>query len=110
MSYGDERTVLDLAGVHVACLSGDNGNGKSAILDAITYALWGKTRASGSQASSEDDLVRLGADDMEVELEFRLGEDHYRAIHKRSKARRAGDWQLHLKDSATEWRPVGGSG
>src|SRR2546421_1789977 len=110
MSYGDERTVLELAGMHVACLSGDNGNGKSALLDAMTYALWGKTRASGSQASSEDDLVRLGADDMEVELEFRLGEDSYRAVRKRSRARRTGDWQLHLFDSGGEWRPVGGSG
>ena len=49
MSYGDDRQSLEFAGMHVACLSGDNGNGKSALLDAISYCLWGKSRATGSQ-------------------------------------------------------------
>src|SRR2546421_3841099 len=105
MSYGDERTVLELAGMHVACLSGDNGNGKSALLDAMTYTLWGRTRASGSQSSTEDDLVRLGADDMEVAFEFRLGDDRYRATRKRSRRSRSGDWQLHASDMDGAWRP-----
>ena len=98
MSYGDEPQTLDFAGMHVACLSGDNGNGKSALLDAMTYCLWGKTRATGSQASGEDDLVRLSAEEMEVRFEFLLGEDHYRILRKRNKRTRAGDWQVHLKD------------
>ncbi|MCA9814233.1 MAG: AAA family ATPase, partial [Cyanobacteria bacterium HKST-UBA01] len=34
MSYAD--TSLDLTAVRVACLSGQNGAGKSALLDAIT--------------------------------------------------------------------------
>src|SRR5436309_199211 len=110
MSYGDERTVLDLTGVHVACLSGDNGNGKSAILDAITYALWGKTRATGSAASGDDDLIRLGAQDMEVQLDFRLGEDIYRTIRKRSRRTGTGDWQVQLSDGNGTWRSIGGTG
>ena len=36
---------LDLTGIHVACLVGANGAGKSSLLDAITWALWGKARA-----------------------------------------------------------------
>src|SRR5438105_15854029 len=94
MSYGDEPQTLGFAGIHVACLSGDNGNGKSALLDAITYALWGKTRATGTQASGEDDLVRLGAEEMEVQLDFQLGDDLYRVLRKRSRRSRTGDWQL----------------
>src|SRR5918912_4391812 len=109
MSYGDEPVTLDFAGMHVACLSGDNGNGKSALLDALTYALWGKTRASGSQVSSEDDLVRLGAEEMEVQFEFRLGEDRYRVLRKRNRRTRTGDWQAQLQDGEGVWRPVGGS-
>lgn len=109
MSYGEEKTTLEFAGIHVASLSGDNGNGKSALLDAVTYALWGKTRASGSQASGEDDLVRLGAEDMEVEFEFRLGDDLYRTTRKRNRRTHTGDWQLHLQDITGAWQPAGGS-
>ena len=115
MSYGDEPQTLDFAGMHVACLSGDNGNGKSALLDAITYCLWGKTRATGSQASTEDDLVRLGAEEMEVRFEFLLGDDRYRVIRKRSRRNRSGDWQVQIRPSGAgelgsgDWIPVGGS-
>lgn len=109
MSYGDEPTVLDLTGIHLASLTGDNGNGKSALLDAMTYALWGKTRASGAQSSGEDDLVRLGADDMEAIIEFQIGESTYRAGRKRNRRTRTGDWQLHILDESGTWQPAGGA-
>ena len=32
---------LDFSGLHLACLSGNNGHGKTALLDAMTWALWG---------------------------------------------------------------------
>ena len=33
---------LDFSGIHIGCLTGDNGAGKSSILDAITWAVWGR--------------------------------------------------------------------
>ena len=77
MCYRDP-SPLDLTGIHLACLAGDNGHGKSALLDAMTWALWGKARAR-----SEDELVTLGQQDMEVEFEFLLGNMHYRVLRKR---------------------------
>ncbi len=53
--------TLRLEGVHIACLSGPNGAGKSSLLDAITWALWGKARSN-----SPDDLVHQGARNMQV--------------------------------------------
>ena len=87
MSYGDEPTTLPFAGLHVACLSGDNGNGKSALLDAMTYALWGKTRATGIGGITDDDLIRLGSDEMEVRFEFELSGQAYRAVKKRRRGK-----------------------
>lgn len=79
MSYGEGVKPLDFSAFQVACLSGENGHGKSALLDAMTWALWGKSRAK-----SEDDLVQLGKLDMEVELEFALGDERYCVLRKRS--------------------------
>ena len=82
MCYRDNVSPLHLDGIHLACLCGDNGNGKSALIDAITWALWGKSRAK-----SDDELIHLGQREMEVEFDFRVGKDEYRVIRKHSKTR-----------------------
>ncbi|MGC8667048.1 MAG: AAA family ATPase [Chthonomonadales bacterium] len=109
MSYGSEPVTLDFSGHHVLCLSGDNGNGKSALLDAMTYALWGRTRASGTRSGSEDDLVRLGAEDMEIIFDFELEGDLFRVVRRRNRRTRSGAWELQrLHDGMAI--PVGGTG
>ena len=86
LSYRDE-TELDLRGIHVGCLSGDNGNGKSALLDAVTWSLWGwaRGRRYGAGGASPDELVYQGQADMEVALTFAAGEAVYRMVRKHSK-------------------------
>jgi exonuclease SbcC len=81
MCYRDNVPVLSFEGFHVACLCGDNGHGKSALLDAITWALWGEARAK-----SDDDLIHLGQSEMEVEFEFSVSQNRYRVLRKRTKA------------------------
>ena len=85
MCYRDNVPPLHFEGIHTACLSGDNGNGKSALIDAITWALWGQARAR-----SDDDLIHTGQGEMEVEFDFAVGEQPYRIIRKRSKPKRTG--------------------
>ena len=80
MSYADGVEPLDFRHIHTASLVGMNGHGKSALLDAITWALWGKAR------SDTDSLVRMGAGDMRVELEFELEGALYRVTRSRSLA------------------------
>jgi exonuclease SbcC len=94
MCYGAQVSSLDFSSIHLACLAGDNGHGKSAIIDAMTWALWGKARAH-----RDDDLVHLGATDMEVDFEFLLADNHYRVLRQRekngSKGRTRLEFQVH---------------
>ncbi|NIN69405.1 MAG: hypothetical protein GTO63_32915 [Anaerolineae bacterium] len=80
MCYGKQATSLDFTGIHLACLAGDNGHGKSALMDAMTWALWGKARTQ-----RDDDLIHLGATDMEVTFEFLMTGNHYRIVRQRQK-------------------------
>jgi exonuclease SbcC len=76
---------LDFTGIRLACLSGENGAGKSSILDAITWALWGKAR-DGKRP--DDDLIHHHETDMHVTFEFELNESHYQVMRQRKSAKR----------------------
>ena len=84
LSYGEEVTPLDFTQFHVACLTGGNGHGKSALLDGITYALWGQARKS----RSDEELCRIGAREMRVDFDFALGEKHFRVIRSWRRTKR----------------------
>jgi exonuclease SbcC len=85
MPYRDNVPPLYFDGIHTACIAGDNGNGKSALIDAMTWALWGKTRAK-----SDDELIHQGQSETEVEFDFTVGGQAYRIIRKHSKPKRRG--------------------
>jgi len=85
MCYRDNVPPLSFEGMHTTCICGDNGNGKSTLIDAMTWALWGKTRAK-----SDDDLIHLGETDMEIEFDFAVGGQPYRIIRKHAKPKRPG--------------------
>ncbi len=63
------ETDIDFRGVHLATLIGENGAGKSSLLDAITWAVWGRSRAS---YGSDETLITHGEDALEVEYVFRM--------------------------------------
>ena len=91
LSYGDGAQTLDLSGISIACLCGNNGHGKSALLDSITWALWGKARGTGHR-----DLVHHGRADMWVELDFQAANARYRVIRRYQTTRNSSDLQLQL--------------
>ncbi len=108
MCYRDNVPPLDFAGIHLACLSGDNGNGKSAVIDAITWALWGKARAT-----SDDDLIHATQPEMEVEFDFSVGGQLYRIVRKRTRPKKktgAGQSSLEFQlSSGNGFRPITGN-
>lgn len=99
MCYRGEAPILDLEGIHVACLSGDNGHGKTALLDAITWVLWGQTRAR-----TQEELVHQGQQDMLVELDFIARAQRYRVNrrHSRGVRNRQGTTILELQMHASD--------
>ena len=105
MCYREEVPPLEFDGIGIACLSGENGAGKSALLDALTWALWGESRLK-----SDDDLIALGASEMEVDLIFGLDSQEYRVIRKRSKGKRVGQsWlDFQVRNDGT-WKALTGA-
>lgn len=81
MAY--EHLALDFTQFQIACLSGPNGSGKSSILDAMTWALFEKSRANVSE-----EVIRLGAQEVQVQFSFELEGHTYRIL--RSKQRSSG--------------------
>jgi exonuclease SbcC len=101
-----DPAALDFSGLHLACLSGNNGHGKTAILDAMTWALWGRARSNLA-----DDLIHLGETEMWVDFEFALGASRYRILRSRERKGRTGKSDLQLQvwqpdKEAGEWRPI----
>jgi len=81
-------------GIHLACLTGANGAGKSSLLDAITWALWGKARAR-----RDEELVHLGQVDMYVQLDFEQENIVYRVMRHRSRKSNTGSLDLFAIDA-----------
>ena len=97
LSYGEGVPPLDFTGFHVACISGRNGHGKSALLDGITYALWGEARKAGTERRANDGLLRIGSVEMQVDFEFRLEGDRYRVSRSYRKTGRSATSRLELQ-------------
>lgn len=78
LSYSDAS--LDFRGLHTACISGANGAGKSSLLEAITWGIWGESRAA-----AEDDVIQTGAKEVRVDFVFSANGQTYRVIRTRTR-------------------------
>jgi exonuclease SbcC len=80
-----ERQTLPLGELDLAVVSGENGNGKSALFDAITWALWGEARKPSGKGKPDSTLLNRpakrseGPTEMSVELTFSVEGDTYTA-------------------------------
>ena len=108
LAYKKTQT-LDFSGIHVACLVGDNGSGKSSLLEAMVWALWGKAR-DGKR--SDDELIHHGETEMRVSLIFKLTGNKYQIVRQRKVGKRGQlVLALHVYDNATEsWRDLSEAG
>lgn len=95
---------LDFHSLHLACVAGENGAGKSSLLDAITWALFGKCRAPGRDDIINHHAVTQG-EPARVQLEFQLEEQLYRVVRVQRPGK-TGILELQLAAGADEWKPL----
>ena len=101
-----DSTVVDFEGRQLFAITGPTGAGKSSLLDAMTWALFGQVPRVGS---STRQLVSHGATSMQVRFDFATRDEVYRVVRKapavtgtRLEQRQAdGSWR-HLADRSRD--------
>jgi len=83
LSY-QEKVEIDFTSFELACISGENGSGKSSILEAVTWVIFGKAR------QSNESLINLQSDTAIVTLSFEYAGENYiiQRSNQRGKAAR----------------------
>ncbi|MGH2795757.1 MAG: AAA family ATPase, partial [Actinomycetota bacterium] len=108
LSYRVMEEPIDFTQITLACLSGPNGHGKSALLDAITWSLWGKAR--GCEGGQEQErLIRDGAEATRVEFVFELDGQTYRVARTRWQTGK-GDIAFNIRAGDGSWTDLAGEG
>lgn len=78
LSYGDPPTTIPFsaitqqAGGPIICISGNTGHGKTAILEGISWALWGESRKVKGDKRAGVRVIHRGQLKCQVQLDFML--------------------------------------
>lgn len=76
-----EPAEIDFTGLHVACITGRNGAGKSTMLDAMTWALFGEAR------KNDDSVINDNAPDQTAKVDFEFRYENASYLARRQKTR-----------------------
>ena len=99
-----EPVEIDFSGFDLACISGPNGAGKSSLLDAITFALYGKARVQ-SEA-----IINTVSEKAEVSLDFEYEGQVYRVTRVNTRGK-SSQVDLFIRnqtqdDNAFTWKSL----
>lgn len=100
------QTEVDLSDMRMVAVTGDNGAGKSTMLDAIIYAITGSTRA-GAEA---DSVINDAASSASVQLTFQMGSQTWRVKRTRVRGKRTVAVLEAFDEAQGAWAPVGAEG
>lgn len=102
LSY-QEPSEIDFTGIHVACISGRNGAGKSAMLDAMTWALFGEAR------KSDDSIINDAVENKTAKVDFEFIYEGTNYLVRRQKTRgKSTIAEFFIRGADGEsWKPLG---
>jgi DNA repair protein SbcC/Rad50 len=110
LCYKEEQEIDFDSATSLWMLSGLNGSGKSAIFDAVTYALFGHHRGGGQQVL---ELINKDSDSLVVEFDFLLDSRTYkikRTVKRRANNTAASTQQIFVLEANTgKWQAVEGT-
>jgi exonuclease SbcC len=96
-----ERVELDFTGLDLFAVTGPTGAGKSSLVDALVFALYGQVPRVGKEYRQ---LVSHGAERLSVCLDFSMDGEQYRVVRT---ARAGGSVQTRLeRRQGPDWRPM----
>lgn len=102
-SYAQPTTIH--FGEGILCLIGPNGAGKSSLLDALTWAIWGRSRAG----ADHERLITHGRPHMRVELDFIVDRQEYRVVRSYTRRSTGGAkerLQLFVRTGDSTWKQI----
>ncbi|MBL7163063.1 MAG: SMC family ATPase [Anaerolineales bacterium] len=91
-----ETVEIDFTSFDVACIAGRNGAGKSSILDAITWALFGQARQRGEA------VVNTQSERAEVVFVFQYEGNLYR-VQRTNQLGKTGMLEFHIAQNRGAW-------
>lgn len=99
-----ERAEIDFSDLDLFAIIGPTGSGKTSLLDAMTWALYGRTSRLGKVAA---ELISHGSNKVTAHLEFVVGNDRYQVART---AKRSGSPQIRFEKYDGTWIPVEADG
>lgn len=97
LSYS-QKSEIDFSALDVACISGQNGAGKSSIFDAMTWVLFGKAR------KNDDAIINNKSETAQVVFEFGYENEVYR-VDRSKKRDETGILEFQIL-SGEKWKPL----
>ena len=89
-----DRQELDFAALELFSITGQTGSGKTSLLDAITFALYGKV----PREVNIKELVSQGQENLKVEFRFQVNGKDYRVMRTWRYRRRTPENQFFLEE------------
>jgi DNA repair protein SbcC/Rad50 len=99
-----EEQEIDFDGLDLFAIVGPTGSGKSSVLDAMTYALFGQVDRVDEKSTRQ--MISQGQPRLAVTLDFEVGRERFRV--GRSMPRGAGATKIMVERwDGAEWRQAG---